>query len=106
MKVDVLSDTPLIICYETQNSSTHSICWDIYRNIILDPDVKNTKPFSYTAFSCTDAITTEIMTAICTTTETPCILYIAYWKKKIKSKKGIRTKKMKIIADQMNITTI
>ena len=77
----------LIVCYTTNHSTTHAICWDIGRKRILDSEYRNANIFSYNMFNSHDVVANSIVEALSTTIIVPCIFSIAYWKEKSKAKR-------------------
>ena len=76
-----------IVCYTTKHGTTHAICWDLVGRRILDSEFRNVEIMSYTKFEKNCKKTMQIMDAIGTTSDIPCILYTAYWKSRSKSKR-------------------
>jgi len=71
-----------IVCYETHHSTTHAICWDFKEKRILDSDYQNPVVFTYSEFNNKSSNVIDILNALHTTIDEPCILCIAYWKKR------------------------
>ena len=76
-----------IVCYTTRQSTTHAICWDFRNKLILDSDYQNPLVFKYSEFHTQSSEAVDIMNALHTTIDEPCILYVAYWKKKVRKKR-------------------
>ena len=76
-----------IVCYTTKLGTTHAICWDLVGKRILDSEYRNDDIFSYNIFEKSSKKTMQIMDALGTTIDHPCILSIAYWKRKSKAKR-------------------
>jgi hypothetical protein len=76
-----------IVCYTTRQSTTHAVCWDFGNKLILDSDYQNPLAFTYNEFHANSSEAVDIMNALHTTIDEPCILYVAYWKKKLRKKR-------------------
>ena len=78
----------LFTLFVTQLSTIpHAICWDFRKKLILDSDYQNPLVFTYSEFHNNSSEAIDIMNALHTKIDEPCILYVAYWKKKLKRKK-------------------
>jgi hypothetical protein len=77
----------LIICYITTFSTTHAVCWDLERKRILDSEYRNDEIFEYTSFDTECPESNNIVEALSTTFNVPCVFSIAYWKEKSKAKR-------------------
>jgi hypothetical protein len=76
-----------IMCYETHHGTTHAICWDFKEKRILDSDYHNPLVFTYSEFNNTSSTAIDILNALHTTIDEPCILCIAYWMKRAPKRK-------------------
>jgi len=76
-----------IVCYTTKLGTSHAICWDLFGRRILDSEYRNVDIFSYNTFEKNSKKTMQIMDALGTKIDYPCILYTAYWKVKSKAKR-------------------
>lgn len=70
----------MIVCYKTNNGSTHAICWDVRGKRILDSELQNSMTFLYDDFTQTSTGAMAIVNTLSASIDVPCILYIAFWK--------------------------
>lgn len=71
-----------VVCYLTNNGTTHCISWDAVNHRILDPDVRNVSVFCYDHFNVRSKKTVDVMNCLQTNIETPCILSVGFWQPK------------------------